>query len=129
MAKFFDKIGELAKTASDKTNELLEQNKLNSKISAEETRISNYMEMIGEFHFQEYESGKTPESAVAQWYTAIKASQEKIKEAELELAAMKSKEESLQPEEGANTPALFCSKCGTKNKPDAKFCVSCGGQL
>ena len=36
---FFDKLGELTKSVGDKTNDMIETNKLNGKIKAEKAAI------------------------------------------------------------------------------------------
>lgn len=51
MAKLFDKIGEIAKSAADKTNNMLEPNRLNSKISATQSTIAKLNAQMGNFYY------------------------------------------------------------------------------
>lgn len=135
MANFFDKIGELAKSAADKTNELLEQNKLNSKINTEETAIAKLKEQIGNYYYEQFESGMTPEVAVNEWYLAIKTSEAKIAEVQAEILKMKEDEHAVpktekpQDEVVVSTAAVVCPTCSAENALGAKFCASCGAKL
>lgn len=135
MANFFDKIGELAKSAADKTNELLEQNKLNSKINTEETAITKLKEEIGNYYFDQFESGVVPEGPVEEWYLAIKTAKAKIAEVQAEILKMKEAEhiapetEKPQGEQVNSTAAVICPSCASENALGAKFCASCGAKL
>ena len=136
MANFFDKIGELAKSAADKTNELIEQNKLNSKITAEETAIAKFKEQIGNYYYDKYETGTAPDGPVAEWYYGIKAAQVRIAEVQAELDRMKEPSVPTAPEppkpqgeEVVSTAARICTTCGAENALGAKFCATCGAKL
>ena len=135
MANFFDKIGELAKSAADKTNELLEQNKLNSKINTEQTAITKLKEQIGNYYYDQFESGMTPEAPVNEWYLAIKTSEAKIAEIQAEILKMKEEEhpvpktEKPQDEVVVSTASVVCPSCSAENALGAKFCASCGAKL
>ena len=85
MANFFDKIGEMAKTAADKTGEMaktaadktgdmLEINRLNSKINSEEGNISRLKEQIGNFYWEKYSSGAQPDAEIAELIESINVS-------------------------------------------------------
>lgn len=136
MPNLFDKLGEFAKSAADKTNEFIEQNKLNSRISAEEANISKLKEQIGNYFFAKYESGQLPEGPTAEWFDGIKSAQVKIIELQAELDAMKAeqepKTESTPTQEGQEvntTASLICQTCGAENKLGSKFCATCGAKL
>lgn len=141
MGSIFDKIGEFAKTAADKTNDLIEQTKLNSRISAEETAIAKFKEQIGNYYFDQFEAGKPAEGPTAEWYDGIKTAQSRIQEVNAEIEAMKAAQEPKAKEAAAPAPeppkgeqvtttaALICPTCGAENSLSAKFCATCGAKL
>lgn len=123
MANFFDKIGEMAKTAADKTGDMIEIGKLNAKISAEESAIAKQKEQIGHFYWEQFLSGQALPAPVAEWCQAIKASQEAIDALQTEISALKGE----SPMNAA--PTAPCGACGTVNPLGTKFCGNCGGKL
>lgn len=127
MAKFFDKIGELAKTAADKTGDMIEQTRLNSKISAEETAITRLKEQIGNYYWEKSLSGWEPDAGITEWLDGIQAAQQAIAATKAELTAMKSAAPS-GPAPAADSTAP-CPACGKRNTPGTKFCSECGGKL
>lgn len=136
MANFFDKLGDLAKSAADKTNELIEQNKQNSKMNAEEAAITKFKEQIGNYYFEQFETGKIPEGPTVEWYDGIKASMAKIADLKAEILKMKEEQEHPVPEtakpEGEqveSTAKVICSTCAAENALGAKFCATCGAKL
>ena len=123
MTSFFDKIGEMAKTAADKTGDMIEIGKLDAKISAEEETIAKQKEQIGNFYWEQFIAGQEQSAPVAEWCQAIKASQEAIDALQEEISALKG-------EPPMNTAsAAPCAACGTENPPGTKFCGNCGGKL
>lgn len=125
MAKFLDKIGEMAKSAADKTNDLIEQSRLNSKINGEEAVIAELKEQIGNFYWQRYAKGEQTDNEIKEWCEAIKVSQATIAATRKELGDMKG-------EQGASSSAptpIRCPICGAENPPSTKFCGECGEKL
>ncbi|MEG1772556.1 MAG: zinc ribbon domain-containing protein [Clostridia bacterium] len=126
MAKFFDKIGELAKTAADKTNNMIEQGRLNSKISAEEATIAGLKERIGNFYSERYSTGAQTETEIHEWCEGIKASQAAIAAIRKEIAALKCEQSPAPASQAA--ASVKCPACGAENPCGTKFCGSCGGK-
>ena len=54
---FFDKLGDLAKNVGEKTGDMVEITKLNSKISSEKSAIEGLKKQIGECCFNKYREG------------------------------------------------------------------------
>lgn len=127
MAKFFDKIGELAKTAADKTGDMIEQTRLNSKINAEEAAITKLKEQIGNYYWEKSLSGWEPEAGITGWLDGIQAAQQAIAATKAELTAMKPAAPS-DPASAADS-TVPCPACGKCNTPGTKFCSECGGKL
>lgn len=127
MANFLDKIGELAKTAADKTNDLIEQNQLKAKITAEEAEITVFKVKIGDFYWNKFITTGTAEAEILDLCEGIKTSQAVIASLQEEINALKGE----KPAEAA--PAAIaeplCPNCGTPNAPGTKFCKECGTKL
>ena len=123
MANFLNKLGDMAKTAADKTGDMIEIGKLNAKISTEEAAIAKQKEQIGNFYWEQFLSGQEQPTPVTEWCQAIRASQEAIDALQAEISTLKG-------EPPMNTAsAAPCAACGTVNPPGTKFCGNCGGKL
>lgn len=61
---FFDKLNDIAKSIGDMTNDAIETNKLNSKISGEKAAIRELMYQIGEHYYEKYRSGDNIDTEV-----------------------------------------------------------------
>lgn len=58
MANFMNKVGNMAKKAADKTGDMVEIGKLNTKILSQQKSISSLKEKIGEIVFEQYQQGE-----------------------------------------------------------------------
>lgn len=123
MANFLNKLGDMAKTAADKTGDMIEIGKLNAKISTEEAAIAKQKEQIGNFYWEQFLSGQEQPATVTEWCQAIRASQEAIDALQAEISTLKG-----EPPMNT-TSAAPCAACGTVNPPGTKFCGNCGGKL
>ena len=57
MAKFIDKMGNIAKKAADKTGDMVEIGMLNSKIGAQRQNISSIRERMGGIIYEQFRQG------------------------------------------------------------------------
>lgn len=57
MARFMDKVGNIAKKAADKTGDMVEIGMLNSKIGAQRQNISSIRERMGGIIFEQFRQG------------------------------------------------------------------------
>lgn len=114
-----DKINDIAKTASKKTNSVIETTKLNNKINAEERNIAAITAKIGQYYVSKLDAGETLAEDVMSMYEGIKASRETI-------LATRAEIENLTPPKTAETGSKFCTNCGAKLNAEARFCTSCG---
>jgi hypothetical protein len=123
---FFDKIKAAAEAVGDKTNEMIEVTKLNGKVSAEHTAISDEKNQIGELIFGRFASGETFDPEITGLCEGIQAHLAAIEALQKEIAAVKAGMAKAAPEapSGATCPA-----CGAVNTPGVRFCGSCGGKL
>lgn len=55
--EFFNRIGDFAKNVGDRTNDMLEIGKLNSRIHGEEDAIEQHFYDLGEYIWEKFESG------------------------------------------------------------------------
>lgn len=152
---FFDdfskKISTAGQEAIAKTKDFADVARLNSNISDEENKISSAYSEIGKLYFEIHQNDF--EECFESQISAIRESQEKIKEFEQQIVDIKGVVKC--PNCGAEVPktAAFCATCGSTivRKPVAEdsnvttekkcptcgqtiedgatFCVSCGAKL
>lgn len=88
---FFDKvgkkIGDVAGSAADKAKDLAETTRLNAAISAEEKRIQQYYQEIGEMIFEQ--DKENPNSPAAELCKKVLASQQMIAEFKQKILELK----------------------------------------
>ena len=125
---FFDKLNELASQARDKTADVIETQKLNSKISSEKSAISDLMKKIGEYYYSKYASGESADPAIAELVTEIDAHVKAIQEVEAQLRSLKDEAPAAAPAQSA-AQGKTCPACGAALKPDVRFCSECGAKL
>ncbi len=122
---FFDKLNDLAKTASEKTENVIEMGKLTAKIEGEQRNSEAIIKKIGEHFAAKMDAGESYDEEAAAIYQSLLQSREAIAGMRADLEELKSP----KPAEAAPAPApaaKFCSNCGTKLIPEAKFCTNCG---
>jgi RNA polymerase subunit RPABC4/transcription elongation factor Spt4/cell division protein FtsL len=124
---FFDKLSEIAKTATDKAGVAVEVTKLNTKIGSERSKINNLKTQIGEFFIAQYEAGTTFQPEVMDLFAQIDACNGAIVELQAEIARVK--EEKTEPATAPSGAAVVCPSCGAQVGPGKKFCPECGGKL
>jgi hypothetical protein len=137
--EFLGKLGDIVRNIGDKATDAIETTKLNSKISAEKTAISECMRQIGEYYYKKHQAGETGDASLTELYTAIDGHNEAIKNTQAEIARVQA--ENAAQTARANTPAgtsvdsssatgeISCPSCGKANAPGTKFCCDCGGKL
>lgn len=121
MTNFFNKLGDMAKTAADKTGDMIEIGKLNSRISAEQSNISAVKEKIGDYYYNLSLNGGDFPIEVIEMFGQIKACQQEILSLQNEISAVKG--------EAAPDNSCKCPSCGSVNPQGTKFCSECGGKI
>ncbi|MBN7773313.1 hypothetical protein [Clostridium aminobutyricum] len=71
MAGLFEKFGEVAKTAADKTSDAIELARLNSKVAKEEQKIKTLKEEIGDHFLELFKAGALEETFLAEKARAV----------------------------------------------------------
>lgn len=120
---FFDKINDLAKTASEKTTNVIETTKLSGKIEAEQRNLNAIIRKIGEYYVAKIDAGETLDEEVMSIYEGVVASRKSIAEMRAEIEELKKPKTA---EETENGESKFCPYCGKELAPEAKFCLNCG---
>ena len=105
--ELFEKLNAFAKTAADKTNELVEDTRLKTQILNDEKSIRELERKIGAYYYKKFAAGEAVDEAVSEYCTAISVHNANIeekkaalaKEAKEEAAASEEAEEISEPEE------------------------------
>lgn len=121
MANFLNKLGDMAKNAADKTGEMIEIGKLNTKISAEQTKISDLKQKIGNFYYDRFSTEENFPAEVAELCQQINLCEEAIASVQAEICVLKGEPRPDDTEK--------CPSCGVSNSAGTKFCSSCGAKL
>ena len=90
---FFDKLGELTKSVGDKTNDMIETNKLNGKIKAEKAAIEAVKAELGALYWAKFEAGAQLDEDAAALCEKIRASFENIAGFEAEIQRIREESE------------------------------------
>jgi ribosomal protein L40E len=130
----FDKIGDFARNLGDKASSAIETTKLNNKINAEKTSISEYMRQIGEYYFGKHQAGEPDDPNVAEYFAAIESHNQAIAEAQAEIVRIQAEAAAQSQAAQGAAPApvegsLICPSCGAVNPPGTNFCSECGSKI
>ena len=125
-------IGKFAKTAADKTSNMVEVTRLGAKIGAQNESIAKLKAQIGEFYWSKYAAGETCDSALEDVFREIEAGLAQIASLEAEVRAIKESE--AQAQQTVRTTAApaggaKCDSCGAANEEGARFCRECGSAI
>ena len=120
---FLNKVSNLAKSAADKTGEMVEVSKLNLKINECRGRITANKTQIGEYYWKKYESGEALDSEAMEICAQIKAENETIDQLNSEIQRIKGAEGGAGQKAGS-----FCTSCGAAIPGGTNFCPGCGAK-
>lgn len=129
-----DKLGEIVKSAAEKTEEItktlgekaeaaLEIQRLNSQVNKERSKISDTHKKIGEVLWAKFEAGEEIPEDFKEHCTAISDGLTRIDD--LKIAIAKIKATAFAGEE----PKTVCPSCGAQVVLGAKFCGECGSKM
>lgn len=90
---FFDKLSDLAKTASEKTTNAIESTKLHGKISAEEHNIAAITAKIGNYYLTKLDEGEELDEKVMNMYQGILDSRAVIEATKADLETLNNPKE------------------------------------
>ena len=84
--ELFEKLNAFAKTAADKTNELVEDTRLKTQILNDEKSIRELEAKIGAYYYKKFAAGEAVDEAVSEYCTAISVHKANIEEKKAALA-------------------------------------------
>lgn len=123
---FLDKLGNLAKNAADKTNDMMEISKLNSKIGECRKNIAARKSELGEHYWKKYESGEVLDAEAMELCAAIKAENQAIEELSHEIQRIKAAPPAQTSTADTGIAVISCASCGASVSAGTKFCPECG---
>ena len=147
---FFDRLNEMAKTVSEKTNDSLEINKLIGEINLKKGNIQSYQRELGEHFWAKFVTGEQFDAEAMLICDKIVATQDKIHEMEAQITQIKAESEAKRAEREAEraerkaaekaaeaeraaekagmekASAPVCAACGAVLAEGQKFCGACG---
>ena len=124
----FDKLSSMAKEATDKASDMIEIQKVNSKIGEEKRKISDMKEKIGEYYWEKHASGEQLEEEPTELCKGIDLAKEAIIKYEAEIKAIQGEAPSAEAQaEGVEMKA--CPSCGVWVPSGKKFCPQCGQNM
>lgn len=115
LSKIAKSVGDGAKTAVKKSEDMVEIAKLNKAITNEEDRIKLTYNEIGKIVYSKYERNEAVEDELIQFCNKIDEFQNNILSIKQKIAEIKN--------------VKVCSNCGTEVEPTSEFCVKCGTKL
>jgi len=123
---FLNKVGNLAKSATDKAGEMVEVTKLNTKINESKGKITTSKTQIGEYYWKKYESGEGLDDEVMEICASIKAENDTIDQLNNEIQRIKGSTGGAGQASGSGT---FCTSCGAAVPSGKNFCAGCGAKV
>ncbi len=129
-----NKLGEIVKSAAEKTEELtktlgekaeaaLEIQRLNSQVNKERSKISETHKNIGELLWAKFEEGEEIPEELKEHCSSISDALAKINELKITIAKIKAT--AFAGEE----PKTACPSCGAQVNLSSKFCAECGEKM
>lgn len=97
--ELFEKLNDIAKTAVDKTNELVEDTRLKAQILHDEKSIRELEAKIGAYYYKKFAAGEAVDEAVSEYCTAISVHKANIEEKKAALAREEAAASEEVPEE------------------------------
>ena len=141
--EFFNRIGDFAKNVGDRTNDMLEIGKLNSRIHGEEDAIEQHFYDLGEYIWEKFESGVAMDEratvicmAIRERKGNIRSMEEEIQQIRLaqeenrQARAQARQEAKEQARQAKSAPATeTCPICGATIAAGSNVCGDCGTQI
>ena len=130
----FDKLNQVARTATDMANEAIGSGKIMVKIKKEQYSIDEQYKKIGEYYYNQRAAGVTLDPEVDAFCVAIDLAKATIAELEEQMQDARSNptdetDEVPFADVEVSLESHICPNCGAVVAQDALFCVKCGEKL
>ncbi len=143
----FDKLGEAARSLTEKAGDSLEINRLSGEISIEKGNIQYYQRELGEHYWAKFAVGEKLDDEAMLICDKVVVSQDRIRQIEMDIEKIKKEREAileerakakrsqLEKEEQAQSDisqadeCAFAEEIAEKTEQGPKFCPNCGGAL
>ena len=153
---FFNKLNDLAKNITDKTNDAIETGKLNSRANSEKNLAAEELKKIGTYYYEKFTHGEEVDAEILDLLNAAKAHYDEADAALAEIEKIRLENEAQKAAAAAPvapaapvvpaTPVvdaapvrmvlvseatgdITCPGCGALNAAGIKFCGECGTKL
>ena len=126
---FLNKLGGFAKNVGNKTNDLLEIGRLNSRIHAEEDAIDQHKYDLGDYTWEKFQTGVAMDERSTVICMAIRERLRNIEAMREEIEAIKHAKADRPASSSTQTATEICPVCGAQVEVSCKFCGDCGTQL
>jgi len=116
-----DDLKDMAKSARDSAEDLIETTRLNNRVNDEQRRIARYKTQLGEYVWQQYAAGYDdfPEGVLDICRN--------IDEANMRMAKLTAEINSIKSPNGPQH-TVACIGCGAQLREDDRFCPKCGAE-
>ena len=108
------KAGEVFDVVSQKTGEIVEEQKLKSQIRTLKKGNKRDYGDIGKMIYEQFKSGESVNEAFVELCETIKQREESIEECKKQIAKLKGFDVCENCQTGLEPGTVFCPKCGTK---------------
>lgn len=129
MATFKDKFSKGLTTINVKTNNFMEQNKINTHISTMENEISELKKQLGEQIYAKWLQNEVELPECNEIFNSIKEKYAEIQAQKDKIEQMLKEEQQILGTNQAQEETIYCSNCGTPSAANFKFCTKCGSLL
>jgi len=115
---FVDKLSIFAKSAVDKTSDMIQLNVLKNKINSEEDKISVLKDKLAEHYFGKFKGGEELDEEAAELCGEIKDGLTAIEGFDFEIERIKN-----------SSYITICPSCGEPIVQGVKYCSECGAKI
>ena len=128
----FGKLNQMAKNLGDRTSDVIETTKLNSKLAAERLAANEELLKIGQFYYDRFLAGQA-EEGILEFCQNAKMRLDAADQLQAEIDRIKS--DNGTPAAAPVAPAapasgvMYCPNCGNQLAVGTKFCNQCGNRL
>lgn len=113
---FLDKVKGAAQDAKDKTNEIIEVNKVNKQISQQEAMIAETYTLMGKEIFSDFMAGNDISDELKEKCQGIVDAKESVAELKKQILIIKNIKVCPSCKTEMTLEISFCPKCGTKQE-------------